>query len=189
MTATRRTFLQSSLIALSLPLSAPIHAGSIGTAGRLRIVTETACTETQRLIATCGIDSEAIDSDPSRFLLSLQDDLRADRVDVVFGLTFDSNRFLAAQIAYAYAFTRDYFGVHDFRQGHSSHVLDGHAGFVNAIGDAIDADPESWIEAIAASLSLLSSPDGAATQRSMDVSPTRSRASAPYLVSWSLRRG
>ena len=118
----------------------------------------------------------------------MQDDLRAHRFDVVFGLTFDSNRFLAEQIAFDYAFTREYFSVHDFRHGQGSHVLNGHARFVDTLGDGIDTNPGAWIEAMAASLPLLSSPDPAATCRSMDGSPTLNRKSAPYLVSWSLRR-
>ncbi|MEE2982776.1 MAG: hypothetical protein VX929_05725 [Pseudomonadota bacterium] len=188
MAATRRAFLQSSLIALGLPLSASLKPGIFSEERRLRVVTDTVCDDTRRFATMCGRHVEAIDVDPSRCLSSLEDDFRAHRIDLVFGLSFDSNRFLVEQIALQYAFRRDYLGMHDFRSGRFSHRLEGHGRFVDALGDAVETNPASWIEAMASSLSLLSSPDSTEKAQSTGIAPAQGTGSAAYLVSWSLRR-
>ncbi len=188
MTTNRRGFLQSSLIVLSLPLSARLHAGRRGENRRLYVVTEARCAATRPFMAMCGIEGEALDADPSRCLSTLEGDLRLRKLDTVFGLTFDSNRFLAEQIALDYGFTREYFGVHDFRRGRARHTLDGHAGFVDVACAALDVDPLAWTEALAASLPVLSRPDATVKRRSLDGLSRRRTDAADYLVSWSLRR-
>ena len=167
-------------------------AGVAALTGSEALVGQVRTTPTDRhaLVATLGDTLIPSTPDPtSRWLTLLEDDLRAHRIDLVFGLTLDSNCFLAEQIALQYAFRRDYLGIHDFRRGRFSHRLAGHARFVNALGDALNTDPASWIEAMASSLPLLSSPASTEKRRSTDAIPAQCSGSAAYLMSWSLRRG
>lgn len=185
---TRRTFLQTSLLAAGAPFVTGLALRSRASMAGTRVVTERDCANACRFAASFGERADSLPADPMDYLPAFEEALACERYGTVFGLTRDSSQFLLTQTAARYGYRVTYCGRHDARSGTFVHTLQGDRSTVSALASELDSGRAAWADVLAIHVPELVHSTSSKLRRAVDTDSVRATGCLPYLTSWTLRR-
>jgi len=184
--STRRDFLFSSLVVAAMPVLA--NGARVCGDTVARVITESGCADTRSFAQAFDANAMPSGADPADVLFHLDDELATGKVDVVYGLTRSSTRFLVEQTATPYGYRLVYHGEHCYTPEGLQHSLNAAPGLLPPLMERFRNNSGAWTGELAQAMRSLGESTGMTTTRKALVAATAPGDSPRHLVSWLLRQ-
>jgi len=188
---TRRTFLQSSILSLTIP------AGNCWSASALhpflmpvRVIVATACSDSRRFMNSLPVLSAAVDCYEGENLHTIASAIDHCDCTALAGLTRQSEFILLSQIAYEHGFESVYTGTHLYRQTGLQHDLHGDKNLIGKLASLLEKEKQalSWSGNLARCIPEIIQSTGLTAESAIHSPVNRPADSPGYLVSWAFRK-
>lgn len=187
---TRRTFLQSSLLVLTVPAGNAVNAASrFPGPVTLRTFSTCGCADSEQFQNVFPANCEIIGRDIGDCLQLFPDNSEKNNTSVLFGLTKDTDQLLIGQLAIEGGYRPIYTGRHQYTPAHLQHVLNGSRETMAELQSVLHDAEKYWSKALARNLSRVIASTGLEQHRELSSPVTRPQGSPGYLVSWVYRKG
>ena len=187
---TRRTFLQTTTLALAVPAANKLHATlTTPAAVRLQVITDHACRDGRLFHRALPALAARLDVDAGAYLQSITAGLARHDIDRLLGLTRNSDFILLSQTAYEHGYRLVYQGQHQYLDGSVRHILSADREVVEEVAVALADRGSDWPLALARALPRLTQSGGQAARAVTRAPAMRPADSQGFLLSWVFARG
>jgi len=183
----RRTFLQSTALALSRPAGNALCA-AVTAPARLQVITDHACADGRLFRRALPLPAAATGVDAGTYLQSIADALRQQHFDILLGLSRNSDFVLLNQTACEHGYRMIYHGQHHYDAGGIRHTLSADPAVVDEVSEALVADQHIWPRGLAAAIPVLARSGGTAATATLHAAARRPADSQGFLLSWAFTR-
>lgn len=183
----RRTFLQTAVLGLSLPAGNGLCATETAPA-RARVLTDPACADGRLFHRSLPLQAQCLDVDAGAYLETVATDLGGGRCSFLLGLTRNSDFILLRQTAFEHGYRMIYRGEHHYGGDGIHHVLSADAAIVRELGEALAAGTFHWPRALAGAVPVLARSGATATTATVHAAARRPADSRGFLLSWAFAR-
>ena len=187
---TRRTFIQSSLVILTVPFG-----GVAGAAVRspvpvyLRSFSTCGCPDSEQFQEVFCTACQRIDHDVGGCLQQISSDYSQNSPSVLFGLTRDTDEVLISQLAVEQGYKKIYEGKHRYTTTDLHHSLRGSEDNISRMHFTLRRAGNAWPRLLAQNADHLISSVNLDYQIEVSLPASRPHDSPGYLVSWAYRKG
>lgn len=188
---TRRIFLQSSVLSLTIPAGNRVSASAINSLLMpVRVITANACADSRRFMNSLPVLSAAVDCYEGENLHTIASAIEHCDCTALAGLTRQSEFILLSQIAYEHGFERVYTGTHLYQQTGLQHHLQADRNLVGKLASSLEKEKQalSWAENLAHCIPEFIQSTGLTAESTIHSPVNRPADSPGYLVSWAFRK-
>lgn len=187
---TRRTFLQSTTLALMVPAANKVQAALTNpVADRVQVISDHACRDGRLFHRALPELATRLDVDTWAYLQSIAADMEKHRCDRLLGLTRNSDFILLSQTAYEHGYRLVYQGQHQYLDGSVRHILSADREIVEEVAAALGARGRDWPLALARNVPQLAQSGRQEARAVTGAAAMRPGDSQGFLLSWAFTRG
>lgn len=183
---TRRTFLRSTALVLSLPAG----RGAITAGGaRIRVVSDPACADGRRFHRCLASPAVHVGVDEGAYLQGVAADLDRRDIDYLLGLTQNSDFILLSQSLYERGYRMIYEGQHHYESGVIRHRFQADYPLLEALTAGLAAGRRPWSRVLAETVPEWVRSRGLENEADITTQERRPADSRGFLLSWAFARG
>ncbi|MEJ2760026.1 MAG: hypothetical protein P8126_00415 [Gammaproteobacteria bacterium] len=185
---TRRIFLQSTALVLTLPAGRGVRAAIPTDAARIRVISDLSCSDGRRFHRGLATPAVRVGVDEGAYLQGVAADLNRHAVDYLLGLTQNSDFILLRQSLYESGFRMIYQGQHHYEEDVIRHSFQADSPLLEELTAGLAADQRPWSRFLAETVPHWLQSRGPEDDAFITTPGRRPADSRGFLLSWAFAR-